>query len=134
MRAPSCIGVGLMMAAFLVGPAAAQIILNAPGFTAKKPEARLPDVKASPLAWPRLDPGAVMCRNEADLERLAARRLGQEAGPADCRLVNTPMAVTIVQRRGPGRTQVRLTDAPTVTGWTDVWLPDKAPAGRQAGR
>lgn len=134
MRAPHCIGVGLMMAAILVGPASAQIILDAPGFTAKKPDARMPDVKASPLAWPRLDPGAAMCRNEADLDRLAARRLGQEAGAADCRVVNTPTAVTIMQRRGPGRTQVRLTDAPTVIGWTDVWLPDKAPAGRQAGR
>ena len=134
MRAPSCVGVGLMMAALLAGPATAQIILDAPGFTAKKPEARMPDVKASPLAWPRLDPGAVMCRNEADLDRLAARRLGQEAGPADCRQISKATAVTIMQRRGAGRTQVRLTDAPTVTGWTDVWLPEKAPASRQAGR
>jgi len=134
MRTPICVTAGLMMAALLVGPVSAQIILDAPGFTAKKPEARLPDVKASPLAWPRLDPGAVMCRSESDLDRLVARRLGQESGPADCRLVNVPTAVTIVQRRGPGRTQVRLTDAPTVMVWTDVWLPEKAPASRQAGR
>lgn len=131
------LGLGLAIAALLGGgPADAQVILNAPGFVEKKPEARLPDVRASPLAWPRLDPGSVMCRSEADLDRLAARRLGQEAGPADCRLINTPTAVTIVQRRGAGRTQVRLTDSPNVTGWTDVWLPERAPSvgTRQAGR
>jgi hypothetical protein len=57
-------------------------------------------------------------------------------GPSECRLVSVPTAVTVVQRRGPGRTQVRLTDAEAVTGWTDVWLPDKAPTipGRTAHR
>jgi hypothetical protein len=118
--------------------AMAQVIIDAPSITGRKtPDARLPDVKPAPLAWPRLDPGAVLCRTEGDLERLAARRQGEEGtGPADCRLVNGPTAVTIMQRRGPGRTQVRLTDAPTISGWTDVWLPDKAPVGatRQAGR
>lgn len=129
-------GLGLVLAALSGGPATAQVIINAPGFLEKKPDARAPDVRASPLAWPRLDPGSVMCRSEADLDRLAARRLGQEAGAADCRLINSPTAVTIVQRKGAGRTQVRLTDSPNVTGWTDVWLPERAPAAatRQAGR
>jgi len=129
-----------LLAAALLAPAGAtaQIILDAPGFTTKKPEPRMPDVKAQPLAWPRLDPGAALCRTEADLEALAARRQGLEgAGPANGRPVTVPTAITIMQRKGPGRTQVRVTDAPTVTGWTDVWLPEKAPAGaqqRQAGR
>ena len=29
-----------------------------------------------------------------------------------------------------GRTQVRLTDQPSTVGWTDVWLPEKAPISR----
>lgn len=136
MRRARMVGMGLALVMGMVGPAAAQIILDAPGFTEKKPTARLPDVKPAPLAWPRLDPGAVLCRSEADLDRLAARRLGEDGGRTDCRRVTAPTAVTIVVRKGPGRTQVRLTDAPTVIGWTDVWLPDKAPngAGRPPGR
>ena len=132
------LGFGVVIAGLLAPAGAmAQVIVDAPGFTPKKPEARLPDVKSAPLAWPRLDPGAVLCRTEGDLERLAARRQGEErAGPANCLPVNGPTAVTILQRRGPGRTQVRLTDAANVVGWTDVWLPEKAPttAARQPGR
>jgi hypothetical protein len=114
-------------ASLFTGAAAQNIILDAPGFTGK-PTARLPDVKPAPLAWPRLDPGAALCRTEFDLDRLAARRRGEPDGPADCRIVTVPTAVTITQRRSGGRTEVRLTDSPDVGGWTDVWLPDKAPA------
>ncbi|MGE0418243.1 MAG: hypothetical protein AB7O80_15670 [Acetobacteraceae bacterium] len=111
---------------------AQNVILDAPALQ-KKQVTRMPDVKPAPLAWPRLDPGAVFCRSEDDLERLALRRQGQDPGGlTDCRLVSVPTAVTIVQRRGPGRTEVRLSDAASVTGWTDVWLPDKAPVS--AGR
>jgi hypothetical protein len=116
--------------------AGAQVIVNAPGFVLRKPEPGPPDVRPAPLAWPRLDPGATLCRTEGDLERLSLRRQGDpDAGPADCRPVNTPIAVTILQRKA-GRTQVRFTDTPTVTGWTDAWLPDKTPATavRQTGR
>ncbi len=136
MRRARMVGMGLALVVGAAGPAAAQIILDAPGFTEKKPAARLPDVKPAPLAWPRLDPGAVLCRSEADLDRLAARRLGEDSGTTDCRRIATPTAVTIMVRKGPGRTQVRFTDAPTVSGWTDVWLPDRAPsgAGRPPGR
>ena len=123
-----------VLTALLTAPAVApaqNVILDAPGFLPPK-TARLPDVKPAPLAWPRLDPGAVMCRRESDLENLALRRSGQDAGPADCRMVTVPTAVTVVQRRG-GRTLVKLTENPTISGWTDVWLPEKAPvtAGRQ---
>jgi hypothetical protein len=63
-------------------PAAAQpsdsnISFSAPGLLPKKPPPGLPEVKAQPLAWPRLDPGAVLCRSEADLDRLADRRRGE---------------------------------------------------------
>ncbi len=95
----------------------------------KKPKAGLPDVKAQPLAWPRLDPGAVLCRTEDDLEHLAMRRRGETIdGSIDCQVIKNPTAISIVQRQGPGRTEVKISAAPTAdSGWTDVWLPDKAP-------
>jgi hypothetical protein len=100
-----------------------------PQFLKQKAAKGLPEVKAQPLAWPRLDPGAVLCRTEADLMRLAAHRSGDpDAGPADCRVVSVATAVTIVQRKGPGRTEVQPTAPGSATGWTDVWLPEKAPA------
>lgn len=127
--------VGLAVVAPGPEAAAQGVTFNAPGFLIKKPEQTMPEVRAAPLAWPRLDPGAVLCRTEYDLERLAARRRGEPNGPADCRIVSQPTAITIVQRRGPGKTQVQVTEAATIVGWTDVWLPEKAPpngAGRSA--
>ena len=122
------------VAAVPTGAQAQNIIFDAPGLIIKKPGPGLPDVKPAPLAWPRLDPGAALCRQEADLERLASRRLGNEDGPANCRIVTVPTAVTIMQRNGPGRTRVRLTDAANVTGWTDVWLPEKGPPANATAR
>ena len=97
----------------------------------KKPKPGLPDVRAQPLAWPRLDPGSVLCRTEADLQRLAARRAGEAVdGTVDCQIIRTPTAISIVQREGPGRVEVKISDAKTdSSGWTDAWLPDKAPPG-----
>ena len=134
MRITRYLGLGAVFVSLTVpGYAFAQVILNAPGFTSRPPPPRPPDVRSAPLAWPRLDPGAPLCRSEADLQRLAARRQGEPVdGPTDCRIITTPTAVTIIERRGPGSTHVRLTDAQTITGWTNVWLPDKAPA--TAGR
>lgn len=107
------------------------ISLNAPGLLIKKPKPGLPDVKSQPQAWPRLDPGAVLCRSEADLNRLAQRRSGEVVdGPVDCQIIRTPTAITIVQRAAPGRTEVRTSDAQASgSGWTDAWLPEKAPRG-----
>jgi hypothetical protein len=100
------------------------------GLLPKKPKPGLPDVRAQPLVWPRLDAGAVLCRSEDDLSRLAERRTGQAVdGPVDCQVVRVATPITIVQRKGPGRTEVRPTDAqPMESGWTDAWLPDKAPS------
>ncbi len=102
-----------------------------PGLLIKKPKPGLPDVKSQPQAWPRLDPGAVLCRSEADLNRLAQRRSGEVVdGPVDCQIIRTPTAITIVQRAAPGRTEVRTSDAQASgSGWTDAWLPEKAPRG-----
>lgn len=106
------------------------VLFNAPGLLVKKPKPGLPDVKTTPLAWPRLDPGAVICRSEADLSRLVARRRGEPVeGPVDCQIVHTATGIAIIQRKPPGMTQVTTTNSSAGgTGWTDVWLPDKAPA------
>jgi hypothetical protein len=95
----------------------------------RKPKPGVPEVKAQPLAWPRLDPGSVLCRSEADLIRLAQRRSGEVAdGPVDCQVVRVAIGITIVQRKG-GRTEVKPSDAqPMESGWTDAYLPQKAPA------
>jgi hypothetical protein len=105
------------------------------GIVAKKPTGSgLPDVKAQPQAWPRLDPGAALCRTEDDLDRLAARRGGETVnGPIDCQMVRAPTAVSIVQRKGPGKTEVAVTvPKDSETGWTDVWLPAKAPGNARS--
>jgi len=113
------------------------VFLNAPGFLPKKPKPGLPDVKSQPAAWPRLDPGAVLCRTESDLDRLAARRRGEQVeGPVDCKVIRVPTAISIVQRSRPGLTEVQTTDAQAGgVGWTDVWLPERAPRpGASASR
>lgn len=85
--------------------------------------------KAQRLAWLRLDAGSVLCRTEDDLTRLAARRMGQPvSGSVDCKIIRLATPVTIVQRKGPGHTEVTTTDpAAGGPGWTDAWLPAKAP-------
>lgn len=110
-------------------PKNSNVLLQAPGLLPKKPKGGLPDVKASPLAWPRLDPGAVICRSPDDLSRLAARRRGEPVvGSLDCQVTRAMTPVTILERRSPGLTQIKTNDpAAGGTGWTDVWLPEKAP-------
>ena len=105
------------------------ILLNAPGLIPKKPSAGLPDVKPHPLAWPRLDPGAVICRSENDLSRLAARRRGEPVeGSVDCQVIRAATPISVIQRKGPGMTQISTTDpAAGGAGWTDAWLPDRSP-------
>jgi hypothetical protein len=94
----------------------------------KKPTPVAPAVAAPPMAWPRLDPGAVLCRSEDDLARRSAILRGEQAGPADCRPITTPTAIQIMHRAGPGRTEVQVTGR-TETGWTDAWLPASPPPG-----
>lgn len=103
--------------------------VNYGGMLAKQaPAPRAPDVAAPPMAWPRLDPGAVLCRSADDLARRAAIMRGEQAGPADCRPITAPTAIQIVHRAGPGSTEVKLT-ARNETGWTDAWLPATPPPG-----
>ena len=93
----------------------------------------IPDVPAPPRAWPRLDPGAVLCRTEDDLARRAAILRGDQGGPADCRPITMPTAIQIVHRAGPGRTEVQVSGH-TETGWTDAWLPPTPPPGTTPSR
>ncbi len=91
------------------------------------------------LPWPRLDPGAVFCHTADDLTRHALavqiRAAGGAAGASarpDCRIVTAPTAIEIVSRSGMGQTEVRLKrknakPGEGETGWTDVWLPERAP-------
>ena len=120
----------------LTGRAEAQTPPSDPGHVAfqsglliKKAKPGLPDVPAPPQAWPRLDPGSVVCSSEEDLERLAARHSGENVdGPIDCQTIQNPTAIKILQRIGPGKQQVQFTSGKVGTvGWTDAWLPDKAP-------
>jgi hypothetical protein len=122
----------LVAVAFVVVGRAAgaqNVILDAPALFPPKPKPGPPDVRVAAVPWPRLDPGAVLCRTEGDLMRLAANRSGgPDGGAADCRIINIPTGIQIIQRVGLGRTEVRVTAGPNQIGWTDAWLPDKRPA------
>ena len=113
----------------------------------KPPPSRFTFESAPPvvsgIAWPRLDTGAVLCRTQEDLRRrseiAAARGAGAEPPPGaapNCRVIRAPTAIDIVERPVPSATQVRLRLTPvpgssanrvSETGWTDAWLPEKAP-------
>lgn len=110
---------------------AQNVILDAPALIPQKKKQGLPEIRTTAAPWPRLDPGAVFCRTEDDLARLAANRSGAGGGGAvDCRIVNTPIPIEIVERRGPGRTEVQVKGQPGSVGWTDAWLPEKSPPVR----
>jgi hypothetical protein len=131
----SCRIVLLVLAAACTAPAAlAQVSFDAPGFLPQKKPPPPPVPRAQTAVWPRLDPGAVLCSTGDDLDRHAANMIarvnGGSAQPADCRIIAQPTGVQIISREGPGRTQVKLNVPGNATGWTDVWLPDKAPSGR----
>jgi hypothetical protein len=114
---------------------AQHVMLDAPGILGqKKAPAAPPPPRAQPTVWPRLDPGAVLCRTADDLERyaanMAARASGGDTQAADCQIISQPTGIQIVSRQGLGRTEVKLSTSDNMIGWTDVWLPDKAPVTR----
>jgi len=95
-------------------------------------QAAVAEPHAGPEPWPRLDPGAVFCRTADDLrQHLAAitARLdgnGTAAEAPGCSVIRDQTAIVIVAREAPGRTQVRMSNAPGDTGWTDAFLPNKS--------
>ena len=108
-------------------PASAQVIWDVPNIVVPKPKFDRSVVPSRANAWPRLDPGSALCRTEADLQRLVASRRGQPGERPNCQLIQTPTAISIVKRAGLGQTQVALTDQNGQDGWTDAWLPERAP-------
>lgn len=88
------------------------------------------DIPVVQEAWPRLDPGAIFCRSQADLDQhLAAVAEGLSGGsaaakPSGCTLVQKRTPIQVIDRNGPGRTEVRVT-AGGETGWTDAFLPER---------
>ncbi len=134
MRIPLYVRLVAMLV-LLAGSAHAQnVILDAPGLIPPKAKPGAPEVRVPPAVWPRLDPGAVLCRTSEDLARLAAKRSGAEddGGIADCRIINLPTPITIVHRQGLGQTEVQVTSGAKQIGWTDAWLPEKAPPNQRA--
>jgi len=126
--------VAVITAAVLSGALAQRVIFDAPGITGQKKDDKLPTVRAQPTVWPRLDPGAILCRTEDDLDRHASNMTARVSGggtiAADCKIIGLPIGIQIISRQGPGRTEVRLSSSDGATGWTDAWLPDKAPTTR----
>ena len=110
---------------------AQHVILDAPILQQKQKAPAPPPPRAPTAVWPRLDPGAVFCKTEDDLDRhaanMVARVSGGEQQTADCHAIDRTTGIQIVDREGPGRTEVKLDGSDGETGWTDVWLPDKPP-------
>lgn len=126
-----CIG-SLAVPAVAMADDTDHVFLDAPGLLKKKPPPGLPEVKPQPTVWPRLDPGAVFCRSSEDLQKLAARRSGESvSGPIDCQIIQAAIGISILERDGPGMVKVQTTDPRAGgVGWTDAWLPAKAPLTR----
>ena len=80
------------------------------------------------IQGPRLEPGTVLCQSEIDLQHRAEvnrRRTDNdpEAGnPLEhCRILTTVRAVEVMEKRGLGRTEVKLKPNGE-TGWTDSYI------------
>lgn len=113
---------------------AQHVTFDAPGLLPQPKAPPPPPLRAVATVWPRLDPGAVLCRTADDLARhaanMTARVSGGDTEPADCRTIAQPTGIQILSREGQGSTQVKLAVPGSVVGWTDAWLPDRAPGGR----
>lgn len=119
-------------------PAMAQLLTDqsVQSIPHEQPNAPIPRVAPAKVigsaqnAWPRLDPGAVFCNTQADLERrakaIAATLEGDQSGAPDnagCSIVRAPTPIDVINRHGQGETEVRMKQGTTATGWTDAWLP-----------
>jgi hypothetical protein len=114
-------------------PASAQVVWDMPGVIVPKVTIDRSAVPARSDVWPRLDPGAVICKTQGDLQRLVEARRGLPGERPKCQLIQSPTAVAIVKRAGPGQTEVTLTNQNSLDGWTDAYLPDRAlPPGGKA--
>ena len=80
------------------------------------------------ISGPRLEPGAVLCHSEQDLQHrgeVNRRIVDGEPDPGDpllgCRLINQERGVEVVSRPGLGRVQVKVKPNGEV-GWTDAFV------------
>ncbi len=92
----------------------------------------LEEPRATPIPWPRLEAGALLCPTETALRQhqaaIAARLDGREAPePTGCRLMPRMTAITVVERHGPASTEVRLTGTSSDVGWTDAVIANSKP-------
>lgn len=113
-------------------PASAQVIWNMKNIAEQPAKIDRTPAPTRSEVWPRLDPGAVFCKSQADLLRLAEARRGVPGDRPNCQLIQSPTPVAIVKRAGPGQTEVTLTDQQSQDGWTDAYLPNRAlpPGGK----
>ena len=134
MPLPRSVRVAILLAAFAPLPVSAQIILD-PKLRQQAPAPPRPTnfSRFAVAPWPRLDPGAVLCRTRDDLEAhshaVAQRAAGQQVsllGSPDCRVVAQMTGIEIVHRLSPAETEVRV-QGDTDTAWTDTWLPNQPP-------
>ena len=80
------------------------------------------------ISGPRLEPGAVLCRSETDLEHRAEvnrRRVDNvpDAGNPleNCHLLNRTSGVEVVDKHGLGRTEVKVKPSGELA-WTDAYV------------
>jgi hypothetical protein len=80
------------------------------------------------ISGPRLEPGAVVCRSEEDLQHRAQVSQRRADGVPDagnplegCHLLEQQRGVEIVDRHGLGRTEVKVKPSGE-TGWTDAFV------------
>ncbi len=90
------------------------------------PVSTLPPTRG--ISGPKLQPGAVVCRTELDLERrgeVNRRRIDNVPDPGNplenCRMMTQERGVEVVEKHGLGRTEVKLKPTGEV-GWTDTFL------------
>jgi hypothetical protein len=94
----------------------------------------------TPQLGQHLEIGAILCKSRDDLvgyqTKIAATPGAAAPGQApDCHSIGKQMAVQIVDRDGPSRTQVIATDDSKRAGWTNSYLPPPSvPARTDAGK
>ena len=80
------------------------------------------------ITGPRLQPGAVLCRTETDLQRrtdVVRRRIDNEPDAGNplenCHFIAQEIGVEIVASHGLGRTQIKVKPTGEI-GWTDAYV------------
>ena len=124
-------------AVLLVGPSAGWAQAGGGGSGRRGEQAKVPAQPEAPLNVPvaakpprvRLDAGALLCRTEDDLQghqaAVAARLDGHPTQePGGCHRLSAVTAVSVVERHGPARTEVRLPGPAETVGWTDAVVPN----------